>query len=52
MGLPQIILLVIYTLGLGMHLNESIGNPKKSIWSALLSYAITMGLLWWGGFFT
>lgn len=52
MGIPQYILLILYTLSLGMRLHEEAEKPDKSAWSAVITYAVTMGLLWWGGFFT
>ena len=52
MGIPQFILLILYTMSLGMRVYEASEKPDKSAWSAILAYAVTMGLLWWGGFFT
>lgn len=53
MGAPQIILIILYTLSIicngFLH-----GRPKEgtyNVGAALLSTAITFGLLVWGGFF-
>jgi len=51
--LPQIIVLVLIVLSLGINMAQH-GTPKtgkNSFWVSLVSAAITLGLLWWGGFF-
>ena len=51
--LPQLIYLGIVLLGLGVSLAEH-GKPKQgynSFLQNLLATAITIGLLYWGGFF-
>jgi len=53
MGTPQILIIVLYSIGLLLvannHGKEKTG--KYSIWSRLTSTAITFALLIWGGFF-
>jgi hypothetical protein len=52
LGAPQIIMLVILALGGGIALALH-GKPRDDhnffLW--FISFLITMGLLWWGGFF-
>ncbi len=52
MGIPQIILIVLYAVSL--LLNAYIhGKPKEgynNFWIALISTGIDIGLLLWGGF--
>ena len=53
MEIPQILVIVIFSLGLGISMNEH-GKPKEgtnNAWFSIASFVITMGLLWWGGFF-
>ena len=47
MGIPQLILLILLTMSLGMNV-----ATKENPWSPIINYVIIMGLLWWGGFFT
>ena len=50
---PQNILMTIYAIRLGIYIARH-GQPKtgkENVWSALLSLAINLGLLYWGGFF-
>jgi len=52
--LPQIILIALMAMGLGMHIVKH-GEERKYTeynWIAfLLSRIIWIALLWWGGFF-
>lgn len=53
MGIPQILMIAIYMLSLGMHLAGH-GKPRAgayNFWSALIATAIVFALLIWGGFF-
>jgi len=53
MGIPQIIILVLYALGLGVALAKH-GEAELeqiSFFKRLFSVAIHLLLLWWGGFF-
>ena len=53
MGVPQIIMIAIMAMGLGMHLVKN-GEPKEEVYSfpiMLVATAIEVGLLIWGGFF-
>ena len=52
MGIPQIIVIVLTCLGLGIEM-ESHGKSRKPVnfWMSLASVAITQFLLWWGGFY-
>lgn len=52
MRAPQIILIVLMTLGLGMSIADH-GRPKTgktSATAALIANIILFGLLYWGGF--
>lgn len=53
MGLPQILLLIIYAGSLGMHLayHGKCEVRTYSFWKALFNFMVIMGLLIWGGFF-
>lgn len=53
MRIPQIIILVLYVLGLGMSLAEhgKVELKQESFFKRLFSVAIHLLLLWWGGFF-
>ena len=53
MGIPQIIILVIYMIGLGMSLanDGEVRMKKEGFWLSLVSCGIMLALLWWGGFF-
>jgi hypothetical protein len=52
MSIPAIIFLVLSGMGLlyGAFMH---GKPREdyNFWSILISTALTIGLLWWGGFF-
>ena len=52
MGVPQFILLILLTASLGMHMQEATDKLDNSARTALVTYVIIMGLLWWGGFFS
>lgn len=54
MGIPQILIIVLYTLSLGMEIQQH-GKPKEgnvNAGSSFLACAIIGGLLYWGGFFS
>jgi len=49
---PQIIWLVLVIYGTAYALvNHGKPRPPYNIWIDLVSTAISLGLLWWGGFF-
>lgn len=53
MGVPQIIIIVLYALTLLSAAYEH-GEPyehNKNFWGSLVGVAIVFGLLIWGGFF-
>ncbi len=53
MGIPQVLIILIYAMGLGINLARH-GQPKTDTYSfgaALVSTGIVFALLWWGGFF-
>lgn len=53
MGIPQIIIIVLYAMTLLVSAHEH-GKPregKTNFWISLLGVAIIFGLLIWGGFF-
>jgi len=51
MSAPQVILLVLITLGWGMA-GANHGKPRDNwhVGWATVSFLILVGLLWWGGF--
>ena len=54
MGIPQIIMIVIYGIGLGIHLAKN-GEPREDKYSfgiELIAVICEVGLLYWGGFFS
>lgn len=54
MGIPQIIMIVILAMGLGIHITRH-GEEREDEYNAVyatISTAIQVGLLIWGGFFT
>ncbi|UWG96827.1 hypothetical protein LPY66_18410 [Dehalobacter sp. DCM] len=53
MGTPQIIYIVLIALSLGINIAEH-GKPRSNnnAWYAVISAAITTGILIWGGFFS
>ena len=53
-GAPQIIILVLIIVGLGINLAKH-GEPKNensNFWISLTNATVTLGLLYWGGFFS
>jgi len=53
MGMPQIILIILYCLSLGIAMSKH-GQPeegKYNFFYNLISTGIMIGLLIWGGFF-
>lgn len=53
MGIPQIIIVILYALNIGIELTRH-GEPKQGNHNAfytLIGTAISVGILWWGGFF-
>ena len=53
MGIPQIAMIALYMISLGVSLSE---HGKKTIktenfLTSLISVSIQLTLLWWGGFF-
>ena len=53
MRAPQIILIILYALGLGIAMKEhgQYEYKKSNFFVSLLGTAIQVGLLIWGGFF-
>lgn len=52
MGIPQIIMVVMMAMSVGLYLGKH-GQQKKekyNVWVAILTAAIEFALLWWGGF--
>ena len=51
LGIPQIVLLVLWLIGLIVtaYNHETIG--RVNVWSKVVNVAINLGLLYWGGFF-
>lgn len=54
MGAPQIILIIIYVLGLGISLAQhgEIKTKKENFWTSLFAVAVVIALLICGGFFS
>ena len=53
MGIPQILIIVIYAVGLLLYAHDH-GKPKTgytNFWVGLFSAFIDVSLLLWGGFF-
>lgn len=53
MGIPQIIIIVLYAMNLGINLVKH-GEPlegKHNVIVTLVSTIVIMGILKWGGFF-
>lgn len=53
MGIPQILMIVIIAMGLGISMVEH-GTPKtgkNNFFVSLIAYAIEIALLYFGGFF-
>lgn len=53
LGIPQILMLLIIVMG-GTITMVNHGKPRGdyNFWYWFISFAITLGLLWWGGFFS
>ncbi|MGL5330362.1 MAG: hypothetical protein ACRDD7_13920 [Peptostreptococcaceae bacterium] len=54
LGLPQILIIVLYALSLGIHLTNH-GKDRKDkydFWTSMVSAGMVFGLLYWGGFFS
>lgn len=53
LGVPQIIVIVLFTLSLGMSLADDgkMKTKKESFFASLISSGIMLFLLYWGGFF-
>lgn len=54
LGAPQIIYIVLIAIGVGSAMAKY-GQPKTDkydLTDVLISPAIVVGLLWWGGFFS
>lgn len=51
-GLPQIIYLGLVSLSLGIQIANH-GKPRsnENAWAGFIGICITIGLLYWGGFF-
>lgn len=50
---PQIIVIILMSVEVGCSMMQH-GEPKRgeySVWSTILSMAVVVGLLYWGGFF-
>ncbi|GAG30184.1 unnamed protein product [marine sediment metagenome] len=49
---PQIMIIILMTLGLGLHLTEH-GKPRSNynFWHGLITTGIWVAILHWGGFF-
>lgn len=52
MNIPQIIVIVMFSLNVGISLaKHGQSQGRYSFWATLISVAIWVGLLTWGGFF-
>ena len=52
MKVPQILIIVFFTMGLTIHLiKHGEERGKYNVWTYLLSAVIEIGILIWGGFF-
>lgn len=51
MGIPQIIILVLFALGLGITLAKDGEIQRFSFVSSLFGSAVQLSILYWGGFF-
>lgn len=54
MGVPQIIVIVLYSASLCVAANQhgKMIESKHNFWVALIAIGIEVGLLIWGGFFS
>jgi hypothetical protein len=53
MGIPEILMIVLWGIGLGVALTQH-GEPKTGSYNffvTLVATALEFGLMWWGGFF-
>lgn len=53
MDIPQILIIISYSVNLLLYAHDH-GKPKEgytNFWVGLIGTSISMGLLWWGGFF-
>ena len=53
LGIPQIIICVLYVISLGMYAIKH-GEPREgnyNFWAGLVATGINVALLTWGGFF-
>lgn len=54
MGAPQVAIIVLYTLSVGLVWARH-GMPRKgnhNVFMSLISCAIVAGILWWGGWWS
>ena len=53
MGIPQIILLMLEAMAVGIALvnDGKVITKKENFLSTFISVGIVLALLWWGGFF-
>jgi hypothetical protein len=53
MGLPQIIMIVLLTMGTTIHIVKH-GEPRGdyNMWIGMVALVIEIVLLWWGGFWS
>ena len=54
MGIPQIIVIILYTLSYGVTISEVADGKKSGSFMLTKTFvtALMIGLLWWGGFFS
>lgn len=53
MGIPQIIIIALYAMSLGIAWSKH-GSPKsgtENAWTSVIALIINMSILYWGGFF-
>lgn len=53
MGTPQIVMIVLYAISIGITMQKH-GKPKEgteSLWLSLFAVGINVAILYWGGFF-
>ena len=53
MGLPQMIFIILSAMSIGISIKEhgELKTGKHSFLSSVINFALTYGLLVWGGFF-